>query len=156
MTAPLIVGRRAIVPASLLLNTIGGSLDVIRKADGLTLGDVGAVLGKSEDQAGKYITGTAEMGIVSYHRAMQAWNGRFANEALALIQAKAIRLQPTTEAVRGISSKLAATALKVARALEDNNQIDDPELKDMAEEVHSLGEALDTLRHRLAELAAAA
>lgn len=155
-STPLIVGRRAIVPASKLLNAVGEALDRIRKEDDLTLEDVGAVLGKSDDQAGKYCNGTAEMGIVSYHRAVQAWNGRFANDALALIGAKTIRLQTTADAAQGISTKLAATALKVARALEDDRIIDDAELADMSIEVEELGGAIDALRQRLFELKTAA
>lgn len=121
MAVPLIVGRRAIVPASDLLETLGESLDRIRKDDKLTLLDVAAVLGKSDDQAGKYCNGTADMGVVSFLRGVQAWNGRFANKTLALIGSKVGTLTPGEGSERRIQTIVARFQLELSIALEDED-----------------------------------
>ena len=77
MTAPAIVGRFRTVPASRILETLGDSLERVKREDGLTDVDLGRVLGKSDDQAGKYRNGTADMGVISLLLGVREWDGRF-------------------------------------------------------------------------------
>lgn len=68
---------RPVFSASRVLEAIASELSVIKHEDGLTDADLGRVLGKSEDQAAKYRTGLAEMGVVAFAAAKREWNGRF-------------------------------------------------------------------------------
>ena len=99
MTMPHIHGRHRTVPASLLLETIGASLAAIKKADGATFADLGAVLGKSEDRAAAYAGGEGDMGVVSFLRGCRTWDGRFANDVFALLGMRLIPV-PTVRATR--------------------------------------------------------
>ena len=85
MARPLIHGSRGFVPASTLLQAIADSLSAIRRDDKLTYADIGAAIGKSEDQAAKYCDGSATMDACTFLRACTFWNGRFANGPLAHI-----------------------------------------------------------------------
>ena len=69
--------QRSIFSASHVLQAIAAELSTIKHEDGLTDADIGRVLGKSEDQAAKYRTGLAEMGIVAFAAGKREWNGRF-------------------------------------------------------------------------------
>jgi len=69
--------QRSIFSASAVLDAIASELTVIKHEDGLTDADLGRILGKSEDQAAKYRTGLAEMGIVAFAAGKREWNGRF-------------------------------------------------------------------------------
>lgn len=77
MTVRAIHGVRPAYSASNAVEAIGRALHEIRQQDGLTWGDVGAVLGVSEDQAAKYANGMATMSAVTYGRGKREWNGRF-------------------------------------------------------------------------------
>lgn len=68
---------RRVFSASAVLDAIASELSAIKHEDGLTDADLGRVLGKSEDQAAKYRTGLAEMGVVAFAAAKREWNGRF-------------------------------------------------------------------------------
>lgn len=61
------------VPQSLILADIGVALLQVKNARGLTLADMGVVLGRIDDMASKYIAGEAEMGVVAWLRANEAW-----------------------------------------------------------------------------------
>lgn len=69
--------QRSIFSASSVLDAIASELTIIKHEDGLTDADIGRVLGKSEDQAAKYRTGLADMGVVSFAAGKREWNGRF-------------------------------------------------------------------------------
>lgn len=69
--------QRSIFSASSVLDAIASELTIIKYEDGLTDADIGRVLGKSEDQAAKYRTSLAEMGVVAFAAAKREWNGRF-------------------------------------------------------------------------------
>ncbi len=56
-----------------ILADIGTALLQIKNAHGLTLNDMAIVLGRIDDQVAKYIAGEAEMGIVAWLRANEAW-----------------------------------------------------------------------------------
>ncbi len=68
---------RPVFSASAILASVGDPLAAIKHEDRLTYGDLGAVLGKSEDQAKKYCYGDATMDIVAFARGKREWNGRF-------------------------------------------------------------------------------
>lgn len=77
MKARQSTASRPVFSASAVLDAVAAELSAIKHEDGLTDADLGRVLGKSEDQAAKYRTGLAEMGIVAYAAAKREWNGRF-------------------------------------------------------------------------------
>ena len=77
MADPAIHGKRRVYSASNALTALGNALGEIRQQDGLKWGEIGEVLGKSEDQAAKYADGTAEMGVVAFGKGKREWNGRF-------------------------------------------------------------------------------
>ncbi len=68
-SSPNIVG----FPQSEVLGNIGTALLQIKNARGLTLNDMGCVLGRIDDQVAKYIAGESEMGVMVWLRANEAW-----------------------------------------------------------------------------------
>lgn len=70
MSAPIIFGK----PQSEILADIGTALLLIKNARGLTAEDMRVVFGlKGDDMVPRYIAGEAEMGIVAWMRANEAW-----------------------------------------------------------------------------------
>ena len=69
MTAPNIFGK----PQAEILGDVGTALLQIKNARGLTLSDMGYVLGRIDDMVAKYIAGEAEMGVIAWMRASEAW-----------------------------------------------------------------------------------
>lgn len=92
MGAPMIHGTRRTISASALRNIIGADLGQIRHEDGLTWGDVGRILGKSEDQVAKYADGSAEMGVVAYLFARREWGTRITGRVQALVDGDRSRI----------------------------------------------------------------
>lgn len=80
MSAPAIHGKRPVYSASTALASVGEALQRIKAEDRLTWSDLGAVLGKSEDQAAKYADGTATMDFITFGRAKREWCGRFTGQ----------------------------------------------------------------------------
>jgi hypothetical protein len=132
-----------------MLETIGESLDRIKKEDGLTDVDLGRVLGKSDDQAGKYRAGAADMGIVSLLLGCREWDGRFINDALGLFGMKVVTVESSAVTDRETLTALTGLLNEVAIALADDGKIDDRELASMRTELEAAGRAIDTLRERL-------
>lgn len=57
-----------------ILDDIGNALGQVKRARGLTADDMRIVFGlKVDDQVARYIAGEAEMGIVAWMRACEAW-----------------------------------------------------------------------------------
>jgi hypothetical protein len=69
--------ERVVFSASSVLDTVGDALIAIRREDGLTYDDLGAVMHKSADQAAKYCAGSATMDLITYARLRREYNGRF-------------------------------------------------------------------------------
>lgn len=69
MSGPTIFG----IPQSEVLANLGTALLQVKNARGLTLSDMGQVLGRIDDQVAKYIAGEAEMGVIAWMRAAEAW-----------------------------------------------------------------------------------
>jgi len=59
-----------------LLAAIGTALLQIKNEDRLTLTDMGAILGRSDEMVAQYIAGEAEMGVTVWFRAQEAWGSR--------------------------------------------------------------------------------
>lgn len=70
--APLIHGIRH-RPQAEVLGDLGTALLLIKNARGLTLNDMAYSLGRSDDQVAKYIAGEAEMGVIVWLRANEAF-----------------------------------------------------------------------------------
>lgn len=65
-----ILGNR---PQADILGDVGLALLQIKNARGYTLDDMGAAIGVSREMVAQYIAGEAEMGMVKWLRANDAW-----------------------------------------------------------------------------------
>ncbi len=139
-------GKVPVFSASNILKAVADELREIKKADRLSYGDIGEVLGRSEDQAAKYCLGTAEMGIVAYANAARQWNGRFTGGLDRLITE---HRPSNNEADRTRQSKVLKAALALSLALEDDGEITPAEVrKDRA----LYEQAIEALQAQLAKL----
>jgi hypothetical protein len=150
MSGPAIHGVRRVVSASAILSALGDGLSAIRQHDGLTWADLGAVLGKSEDQAAKYADGSAEMGAVALYRAKQAWNGRFTGAADKLIEEARETVNP-----RRAESMILRASLCLSIALEDGD-LSNAEIAANRAALENGRDAIDALLSRLTPRAARA
>jgi hypothetical protein len=142
-------GERTVFSASNVVNTIAEALRAIRTEDDLTYSDIGAVLGKSDDQAAKYCAAAAAMDVVSFARAWREWNGRFAGGLQRLCQDS----RPTTSSdrVRGNEVLKAATAMAVA--LEDADELSPQEIKANRAAMERARDALDEVLRKIVRAA---
>lgn len=143
MSKPLIHGNGRVVSASQILEQIGNALGRIRQDERLTWADIGAHLGKSEDQAAKYADATAEMGAVAVFRAWDLWGERFCGGAKALFEKPIIHHDPQ----RAQSCVLRA-ALALAEAMEDGHLT----IQEIRENRGTLEKAQDAIAAQLARL----
>lgn len=137
--------KRPAYSASSAVEALGRALLEIKIEDGLTWADMGAVLGKSEDQAAKYADGSATMDVVTFGRARREWNGRFTRFYDQLCEA-----QPALSGAddqRGQTSILAA-ALALSSALEDGKV----EAAEVRANRKKLENARDAIEAQLAKL----
>jgi hypothetical protein len=151
MPDPLIHGNRQPFSASLVVQAIATSLSAIRTEDKLTFSDIGAELGKSEDQAAKYCDGTAVMDAVTLVRGMRAWDGRFGNSILALINR---HLSPNDmtgmlNAHSLIDLTKLLMELQIAFAVGD---LSISEIKALRPFIEAAGALIDSLRAEIAKL----
>jgi len=135
--------------ASSVIDEIATALTAIRLKDRLTFTDIGAVLGKSEDQAAKYCAGSAVMDAVTYARAKREWNGRFSGGLDRLCQES----RPTNEADRARTSKVLKAALALSEALEDDEEVSPTEVRDNRASLEDARDALDQLLAKLVRAA---
>lgn len=155
MTNPLIHGTRGFVPASKLLEAIGGSVDAIKKEDGLTWVEMGEALGKSDDQVGKYALSLATMDALTFLRACQVWNGRFANKvfsllSMTLVDTAASSIGDLRRGLLDITQLLAGLQLAML-----DGDLDDNEIEGLDAQIEAAGALVDALRLRLAQIRAA-
>lgn len=131
--------------ASNALEAIATALREIKHEDGLTYHDLGAALGKSDDQAAKYADGTATMDFITFGRARREWGTRFTCHFDQLCGVPSI---PGTDDRAGQSRVLRA-ALVMSEAMEDNGVIDLEEVrahrKAFAQAFDAIGEQLQKL-----------
>ena len=146
MTSPTIHGNRPVFSASTVLEAVATELSLIKSQDRLTFNDLGAVLGKSEDQAAKYCAGEADMGLVSFARAKREWNGRFTGALDRLCHDS----RPAAGSDRGRHCKLLKAALAVAEALEDDDEVDASEVRANRVAIEDARDALNDMLSKLA------
>lgn len=137
--------ERVVFSASSVLDTIATALTTIRLEDGLTFADIGAVIGKSEDQAAKYCAGSATMDAIAYNRARREWNGRFDGG----MQRLCYDSRPTADADRMRQSKVLKAALALSIALEDDDEITPNEVRVNRGTIEQARDALDELLRKL-------
>jgi hypothetical protein len=149
MSARTIVPPFRTISASKLVNAVAGSLTEIKREDDLTDEELGGFLGKGVDQGKKYRTGLAEMPMTSFLRGCERWNGRFANDVLALIGMKIVPLDSGgLEDRRGVTALMRAV-LSLQEATEDDDQVDEVELAQRRALIEDAGQYIDQLRERL-------
>jgi hypothetical protein len=139
---------RPVFSASAVLDAIASELATIKHEDGLTDADLGRVLGKSEDQAAKYRTGLAEMGIVAFAAAKREWNGRFTGALDRLC----VDSRPASVDDRKGHTSLLEAALAFSVALQDGDFSPEEVRKNRA----TLESARDAIEAQLAKLRPAA
>lgn len=141
------------IAASKLVERAAEALSQIKAEDELTDADMGAALGKHSDQAAKYRTGLAEMSMVTFLRACERWNGRFADGVLAHIHMKLAPLEDAEPVTQHTASCITKLLLELSVALEDG-QVDDRELAGMRAALDEAGRAIDAMRAKLGVRAA--
>jgi len=139
--------EKPIFSASSVLDALAESLSAIRRDDKLTFADMAAVLGKSEDQAGKYASGQQEMGVIAFARAKREWNGRFTG-ALDRLCVDSRPAAIGTDRAKGSAVLKAALALSVA--LEDDDAIDSNEVRANRSTLENARDAIEALLSKLA------
>lgn len=137
------------VSGSKLIDTLGDSLTRIKAEDGLTDAELGKYLHKGVDAGKAYRTGYAEMPVTSFMRGCERWNGRFANDALALVGMKLVPIAAEPISGQTLQTRLTRLMLEVSMALEDG-KIDDLEIARMKRSLIEAGEAIDHYREQAA------
>lgn len=149
MTRQQIHGRFSTVTASLLLQTLGDSLDAIRREDGANDADIGAVLGKSKDSAERYRNAEGEMGVIAFLRGCRAWDGRFANSVLSLLGMKLVELDAEQVDDQASVTTLLALAMSLSAELEKDGDVSDADLRKHRAIIERVGGIIDGYRERL-------
>jgi predicted ArsR family transcriptional regulator len=139
----------SVFSASTVLKAVGEALSAIKRDDRLTYDDLGAILGKSDDQAAKYCDGLQEMGLVAYARGKREWNGRFTGPLDRLCEATAHCA--TTD--RSKHSRVLRAALALAEALEDDGEISPAEVKASRKELEEARDAIEELLRKIVRAA---
>lgn len=138
MTARQSTAKRPVFSASAVLDAIASELSTIKHEDGLTDADLGRVLGKSEDQAAKYRTGLAEMGVVAFASAKREWNGRFTGALDRLCE----NSRPATVCDHSTLTALLDLGTRLAKALEDG-AIKPEEVRDNRKQLEDVRDMID-------------
>jgi hypothetical protein len=107
--------------ASNALAALGEALADIKREDGLTFADLGAVLGKSDDQAAKYTDGSATMDVVTFGRGRREWGARFTGRFDLLCEAA----RRGAGGDRGALTVILVLVTELNRALEDEEVCED-------------------------------
>lgn len=145
MATPTIHGKKPIYSASNALDAIARALSEIKAKDRLTYADLGAVLGKSEDQAAKYCDGSATMDAITFGRAKREWNGRFTGYFDRLC----VESRPATHNDRHASNALLEAALGLNRALEGDDKIDANEVLACRTQLEAARDAIEAQLSKL-------
>lgn len=137
-------GIRTAYSASAALRALGDALGQIKQQDALTWADIGAVLGKSEDQAAKYAEGTATMDFITFGRGKMHWGSRFSGPFDRLcIEAG---LGDLSDHI--IQSTVIRASLAIAEAQANNGTIDDWEIIACRPAIEAARDALEALLRR--------
>lgn len=141
--------KRPVFSASTVLEAIASELATIKHEDGLTDADIGRVLGKSEDQAAKYRTGLAEMGVVAFAAAKREWNGRFTGALDRLC----VESRPGVANDRAAQCKVLEAALAMSVALADDDAIVREEVRKNRATLEAARDAIDEQLRKLVSAA---
>lgn len=144
MSVRAIHGKRPVYSASNAVESLGRAIHEIKHQDGLTWSDIGAVLGKSEDQVAKYADGTATMDFVTYGRGKREWNGRFTGYFDRLC----VDSRPGTVSDHAALTHLLMAATGISEALDDG-EITLPEIRTNRATLENARDAIDALLGRL-------
>lgn len=131
--------------ASNALDAVARAISEIKHQDGLTWADVGAIIGKSDDQAAKYAEGSATMDFITFGRARKEWGKRFT----CYFDQLCGEGQAPGECDRRDMASVAIAAAKMAEALEDDGMIDADEVRANAK---PLAAAFDAIGRQLQKL----
>jgi|GEM_PF-1240017 len=131
-------GPRTVFSASNVLAALGEALAQIKHEDRLTYGDLGAVLGKSEDQAAKYCDGTATMDAITLARGRREWGSRFTGPYDRLC----IGIIAETQADFACMTRMAKVMHAVAAALESDGVLDAAFAVEHRSELENAGDAI--------------
>lgn len=107
--------RRAAFSASNVVTALAVALESIKAEDDLTDADLGAELGRSEDQARKYRRGEAVMDAVTFGRGRRAWGTRFTGDYDLLCDTRL----PGEACDRSALTAIVVAGGGISRALED-------------------------------------
>lgn len=140
--------QRSIFSASSVLEALASELTTIKNEDGLTDADIGRVLGKSEDQAAKYRTGLADMGVVSFAAGKREWNGRFTGAFDRLC----VDSRPGKVADHIVLTTVLDAAARISKALEDG-EIKPEEVRDNRAALEGARASIDALLGKLRAVA---
>lgn len=140
--------QRSIFSASSVLDAIASELTTIKHEDGLTDADIGRVLGKSEDQAAKYRSGLAEMGVIAYAAGKREWNGRFTGA----LERLCVNSRPGTVCDRSSLTFVLQAAAGLSKALEDG-VITAAEVRDNRSTLEAARDAIDAQLRKLVAVA---
>ncbi len=137
------------ISASKLIDTLAEGLTSIKAEDGLTDAELGKYLHKGQDAGKAYRTGYAEMPVTAFLRGCERWNGRFANDTLALIGMKLVPLHTGEVTPQSLQTRLAKLMMEMSHALEDG-KLSELELAGMKRSLVEAGEAVDCYRGKAA------
>lgn len=89
MSAPTIHGKRRMLSASAILESVGDRILHIKMEDRLRWSDMADVLGVSEDQVAKYADASAAMSVVVFAKGWAHWRSRFTGDLEQLVEGSA-------------------------------------------------------------------
>lgn len=129
---------RTVFSGSNVLWALKAALTEIKEADDLTDADMGAVLGKSADQARAYRRGEAMMDAEAFGRAKREWNGRFTGYFDRLC----VDSRPGSQCDRSALTAVLDAAAALSKALEDG-VIEPEEVRENRAELERARDAID-------------
>lgn len=132
--------RRTAYSASNAVAVLADALGEIKRDDHLTYADIGAVLGKSEDQAAKYADGSATMDVVTFGRGRREWGARFTG----LFDMLCEHGRPARGAPHKALTTIMEAVCALSRALEDGD-FDSADVAGMLTELIEARDAINTL-----------
>lgn len=145
MASKAIHGKRRTFSASAVLEAFATDLSAIKREEKLTYSDIGALLGKSEDQAAKYCEASAEIGLIAYSRAKREWNGRATGSVDRLCEES----RPPHNDDRHDEGAVLRAALALSEALADGKGISTQEVLDCRAVLENARDAIDAQLSKL-------
>lgn len=138
MADPRFHGKVKTVSASDMVTALADALSQIKSEDRLTWSDVGAVLGKSEDQAAKYADGSAVMDVTTFWRGRDKWGSRFTGQ-FDRLGARSLWGNDRHGQVMVLGA-----ALSLSQALEDDHCVSESEVRAMRGDLERARDAIES------------